>query len=197
VASRALLGWRGQRATRLNELVLAHRRVTDAAAGRPTETTQINWALMLHLAAEFQGFARDLHTEGVDTFAARAAAGNPVFELTLTALLTRSLELDKRNAQPESLKEAFDRFGLVWWDALVSRDARTGDRRQVLVRVNRARNAVAHSDHAAMLKLRGEGFPLTLATFRKSRSSLSALALTMDVALSIHLSTMFGGPRPW
>lgn len=171
--------------------------MTHAAAGRPTETTQINWALVLQLAAEFQGFARDLHTEGVDTFAAWAAVGNPPLELALTALLTRSLKLDRGNAQPDSLKEAFDRFGLVWWDTLVSRDARSNTRRQGLEKLNQARNAVAHSDHGAMARLRGEGYPLTLATFRTWRSTLNALARTMDATLSVHLSTMFSRPRPW
>ena len=31
-----------------------------AAAGRRWQTEQLNWALILRLAAEFQGFARDL-----------------------------------------------------------------------------------------------------------------------------------------
>lgn len=197
MASLALGRWRGERSARLDELVQAHRRITGAAAGRPTETQQINWALVLQLAAEFQGFARDLHVEGVDAFAAWTSRANNALESTVTTLLTRRLSLDKGNAQPDSLAEAFDRFGLLWWDGLVTRDPQSDARRQTLWRINRARNAIAHSDHAAILTLRREGFPLTLDTFRRWRSSLNALARTMDATLSTHLSTMFGEPRPW
>lgn len=197
MASAALDRWRAERSDRLDELVQAHRRITGAAAGRPTETQQINWALVLQLAAEFQGFARDLHVEGVDTFAAWTAGANIGLELTVTTLLTRGLRLDKGNAQPDSLMDAFDRFGLVWWDSLIARDSRSDARRETLWLLNRARNAVAHSDHAAIVKLRAERYPLTLDTFRGWRSSLNALAVTMDVTLSVHLSTMFVRPRPW
>jgi hypothetical protein len=63
--------------------------------------------------------------------------------------------------------------------------------------LNRARNAVAHSDLAAITTLRGEGHPLTLDTFRAWRGSLNGLAVTMDVVLAVHLSTMFNRPSPW
>jgi len=59
MASAALARWRAERSSRLDELVQAHRRITGAAAGRPTQTQQINWALVLQLAVDFQGFARD------------------------------------------------------------------------------------------------------------------------------------------
>lgn len=197
MASRALERWRQGRFTRLDELVAAHGRVGGTGAGRRTDTQQINWALILQLAAEFQGFARDLHIEGVETFASWTAPTNPRLRTVLVALLTRRLQLDRGNANPESLAEAFERFGLQWWPALRARDQRSQQREHELRQLNTARNAIAHSLHGQIHRLREQGYPLTLATFRRWRASLNGLARTMDMELSHYLGTFFGQPRPW
>ena len=197
VASTALFTWRVARANRLNELLGAHERVGGAKRGRRTETEQINWALVLRLAAEFQGFARDLHAEGVGTFAEWAAEGNPGLERTVRTSLTVGLKLDRGNAEPGSLGDAFGRLGVDWWPALANRDERTPMRQQQLERLNRARNAIAHARLDELDVLRGEGYPPTLATFRSWRGALSGLAATMDGVLATHLSNLFGRKTPW
>src|SRR2546426_3443884 len=116
--SMALAGWQGERSGRLDQLLEAHRRIGGTGAGRRTETEQINWALVLRLAGEFQGFARDLHSLGVDRFASWVASGNVQVESVLITLLTRGLKLDTGNAEPASLGDAFNRFGVRWWPAL-------------------------------------------------------------------------------
>ena len=136
----ALDEWRGERAARLDELFEAHRRVGGSRAGRRTETEQINWALVLRLAGEFQGFSRDLHTLGVETFASWGSVGNQRLRNVIETLLTRGLKLDTGNAEPGSLGDAFDRFGLSWWPTLTQRNRFTAPRQQHLARLNRARS---------------------------------------------------------
>jgi hypothetical protein len=181
----------------LNELFDAHQSVGGTGAGRRTQTEQINWALVLRLAAEFQGFARDLHAEGVEFFAGQAAPGNDPLRAVLMDLLGLGLRLDRGNADPGSLGDAFNRFGFQLWVALETRDRRTVHRQQHLLRLNRARNAIAHARMDEIAALRSEGFPLTLATVRVWRTALNGLAVTLDVELAVQLSRLFAGPRPW
>jgi len=197
VTSTALADWRGSRADRLEELIRAHQRVGGTAAGRRTETQQINWALVLRLAAEFQGFVRDLHTIGADTFAMWAAPRNPQLEGVIGALLTLGLKLDVGNAEPASIGDAFNRFGINWWPALRNRDPLTSQRQSQLTRLNRARNAIAHARLHELESLRRDGYPLTLDTVRTWRSALNGLARTMDAVLAWHLGQFFSRPLPW
>ena len=135
--SAALLAWHGERSNRFDELIEAHSRVGGAGAGRRTDTEQINWALILRLSAEFQGFVRELHTLGVEVFAERAAPNAQRLESVITILLTQNLQLDRGNAAPGDIGAAFDRFGLSWWPALSARDRRTDNRRSEERRVGK------------------------------------------------------------
>lgn len=63
MTSAALAGWQEERAERLAQLVDAHQSVGGSGPGRRVGTEQLNWALILRVASEFQGFARQLHTE--------------------------------------------------------------------------------------------------------------------------------------
>ena len=189
--------WQGERSNRLDELYAAHAHVGGTAPGRRTATQQINWALVVRLAGEFQGFARELHDLAAQTFAAWSAGGNAQTEAVLYALLTRDRQLDRGNAQPASLGSDFGRFGLVWWRALSTRDVRTQQRQERLERLNDARNAIAHANLGELETLRVEGYPLTLDTVRLWRSALNGLAVTMDNAIANHVATVFARPRPW
>src|SRR5579859_3221421 len=144
MSSQALNGWDGPRAARLNELFAAHAQVGGTAAGRRWETEQINWALVLRLAAEFQGFAKELHTVCAETMAEWTASGNPRVINVLVGGLTLNRELDRRNAQPVSLAVDFRRFGIDLWLALRTRYVHTVRRQTQLSRLNEARNAIVH-----------------------------------------------------
>lgn len=68
VPSDAHADWIGQRQARLAELFAAHATIGGSGRGRRWRTSQLNWALTLRIAGEFQGYARDLHTLAVGHF---------------------------------------------------------------------------------------------------------------------------------
>jgi hypothetical protein len=49
----------------LDSLEAVHERVTEKRRGRQYATEHLNLALFVRLAAEFQGFCRDLHEDAV------------------------------------------------------------------------------------------------------------------------------------
>ncbi len=116
----------------------------------------MNEALVLRLAAEFQGFARDLHDLACDTFASWTAATRPVIESVVRTRLREARSLDRGNAHPGSLGSDFGRFGLDLWSTLAARDPSSTVHNRSLDRLNAARNAVAHDDEAALAVLRAE-----------------------------------------
>lgn len=171
--------------------------IGGTGVGRRWRTEQINWALVLRLAAEFQGFVRDLYWAGVEVFVSNTARGDPRLSGILESLLTRNLKIDRGNATREAIEDAFDRLGLDWWRDLERRDKRTRQRLEQLERLNRARNAIAHAQPSALEDLRDEGYPLTLATVMTWRQALNALTVSMDGELADHFRRLFGLPRPW
>lgn len=189
----ALDTWRGLRA----ELLDAHVRVGGTGPGRRYRTEQLNLALILRLAGEFQGFARDLHNEAVEVACLYMAGWNPVWAEVIQEQLRRRRDLDRRNATPSTLAADFSRLGLDLWPALRSRDARDRLRHRHLDHLNRARNAIAHDDTGGFQQLASEGVRLDLATFRRWRAAADKIAAGMDVVVAEHLATTFETPIPW
>jgi hypothetical protein len=118
VASSAYSTWLKDRLSHLDELVAAHRLVGGAGRGRRWRTAALNEALVLRLAAEFQGFARDLHDLGCRQFASWAASNNQALENVLHTRLSEARDLDRGNAHPGSIGKDFGRFGFQVWPAL-------------------------------------------------------------------------------
>jgi hypothetical protein len=197
VSSSALLEWQGQRAEHLNELLLAHGLVGGSGQGRRWRTEALNYALVLRLAAEFQGFARDLHDLSCGTFANWAAPANLAVQNVIRNRLIQDRQLEKGNAQPGGLGSDFGRFGFQLWPALAIRTDKSNTYNKSLERLNDARNGIAHADEAKLAKLRGEGFPIILATFRTWRGHLNGLAVSLDIEVSSQLANLFGRANPW
>lgn len=195
--SDALSSWRGERANRLNELVKAHQTVGGTGAGRRWSTEQINLALALRLAVEFQGFSRELHDLASGTFGAWAAPENPAIAEVITGVLTYGRQLDRGNATESNLVSDFGRFGLHFAPTMKARDARTSQRLAELDRLNRARNAIAHDNPHVLAVLRREGRPIKLTTIKRWRSALNGLATTMDVVIAEHFARIFHRGAPW
>lgn len=196
MTSKALSSWRSDRAHRLDELLLAHRLVGGPVRGRRWRTAALNEALVLRLAAEFQGFARDLHDLACDQFASWATAVSPAVESVIRNRLREGRDLDRGNAAG-SIGKDFGRFGFDVWPALASRDPASARHNRSLERLNTARNALAHDDAAALAALRKQGFPLVLRTYHRWRRDLNALAGNLDVEVAHRLGRLLGQPDPW
>lgn len=194
MSSMALERWRGERGAVLDELQQAHHAVGGHERGRRTQTQSINEALLLRLAAEFQGFCRELHAEGVEAFRTRLAVSNAAVATVVSGVLSRNLKLDRGNAGPGELGEDFLRFGLDLWPALRAADSRTAQRHGALDGLMFARNAVVHADTKKLADLERQGVKLNLEMFRRGRSKLNALAGTMDRVVGRHIGQLFDEP---
>ncbi len=157
----------------------------------------LNEALLLRLAAEFQGFARDLHEQACDTFASWIAPSNPTVQRVVRKQLANGRELERGNAHPGSIGSDFGRFGFDVWPTLAMQDSHTERHNRTLQLLNDARNGIAHADEPKLLKLRAEGFPLVLSTYRSWRRDLDGLAANLDAETATQLGQLFQRQRPW
>lgn len=197
MSSAAYAAWTGARAHRLDQLITAHIAVGGSGPGRRWETEQLNWALTLMLAGEFQGFCRDLHDEAVD-FLVNIVSLSPAVESVLRSQLTRDRKLDRGNARPETLREDFLRFGFDLRAAINAAQRVRGPRCWAgLSKLNSARNAIAHANHAALVSLQQEGYPINKRTILRWRGQLDALAQKMDDVVAAALDVLLGAGRPW
>jgi hypothetical protein len=109
--SRAYRQWSRTRATELDEVEAAHILVGGTARGRRYTTQQINRAYAVLLASQFQGFARDLHTESVDYLV--VVIPHPRFRAAMREELLWNRQLDTRNATQATLGGDFGRLGIL------------------------------------------------------------------------------------
>jgi hypothetical protein len=204
--SLALEEWQGTRSVQLDELDAAHGAVGGTGPGRRYATGQLNHAYAVVLAAQFQGFCRDLHTESADMVAgaigslssAGSVNSSTIARLVLIAL-TQSRQLDRGNATPGSIGADFKGFDLDIWDAARQLHVRTQSRLRKLEQLNVWRNAVAHQDfdfEPHELEVLGGMRTIDLRRVRAFRSCCDRLAVTFDEVLARHLEPVVGG-RPW
>lgn len=174
----------------------AHTAIAGPAPGRKWRTEQINWSLNLRLAAEFQGFCRELH----DVVGDQLLGGIP--NSTLAAVMrvyfNENRQLDRGNAQPNSLSSDFARFGIDLWPRLTARYARTRRWKKSLDLLNQGRNAIAHSNDARIIAIADDGYNLnSVADFRACRSKINQLAIAMDNVLAAHIGATLQVAEPW
>jgi hypothetical protein len=153
--------------------------------------------MVLRLAGEFQGYARDLHDLGVDHLVHSIAPPGSPLASTLRINLTLKRDLDRGNAQSNSLKNDFLRFGFDMWSALALKDPRSARWKQSLEALNRARNAIAHAEDQKLRTLAAEGYPMQLGTIRTWRTHLNSLARSMDRVVADSLAALTGQGAPW
>jgi hypothetical protein len=197
MTSSALHGWRSTRAQRLDRLESAHKAIGGSGPGRRWVTEELNHALILRLAAEFQGFAVDLHNEMASAIASTLAGGDAERYVLLIRAFTTTRRLNRANASPEALRHDFELLGLGLWVRLAQRyPTRANQWRDRLARLNQARNGLAHSDEQKLESVVAAGWPLTLQSVRRWRSTLDVLTTGMDLVAVEHLDRVFG-VRAW
>jgi hypothetical protein len=168
--------------------------VGGVGPGRRTATQQINDAYIVLLAAHFQQFCRDLHSDAVEFLAASA----PHMKQVVRKALVDGRKLDRGNAAPASLGSDFGRLGMELWDVLERRDRRNTRRKRRLDQLNIWRNAIAHQDfrfapHALVVLARTRR---TLDFVHDSRAACGALARQLDAVVGDHLRSIVG-QAPW
>ena len=195
--SPALADWNGQRQNRITELLAAHATIGGPGRGRRWRTSQLNWALTLRLAGEFQGYARDLHSLAVTHFVGSVAQGNRRLGNVLQVQFTRNRDLDHKNATPASLGSDFGRLGLELWPVLRVASPHTQRWQDNLEALNKARNAIAHANQDDLDRLARDGYPIRLQTIMRWHRSLDRLAGTMDDVVADYLDGLLRTGRPW
>jgi hypothetical protein len=195
VASTSLQDWQTDAAAAFEEIENAHRAVGGTKPGRRFVTQQLNYAYVTLLAARFQGFARALHTQTADAIA--EGAHSQIFRVLLFDSLTHNRALDKQNAQPNSIAEDFDRFGLDIWKQVGEARKGNDERRKKLWALITWRNAIGHHDIDAKLA-KGALNPVTinLSTCKSWRSALNVLAGSLDKVAADQCQAL-GLSRPW
>ncbi len=186
--------WNATRTSRFDELEAVHRNIAGATPGRKWLTEQLDRAYVVALASQFQGFARDLHSEASSLVAQRA----PVSVAGLVeSALTLNRYLDRGNATPGNLGSDFLRLGIDLWPALYAIDMRNQRRRLALEQITAWRNSIVHDapmptgSAATVANTRP-----TLTWCRRWRRMLAALALSLDSVVGSHLELLLGS-RPW
>jgi len=180
----SLTNWRTTRRAALDAVEAAHTTVHGTGAGRREATRQINHGYAVLLAAEFQGFCRELHTEAVRYLVAAV----PIeMQVIVGRALTLNRQLDLGNANPATLGSDFGRLGVVWWQSVDQVEASGPDMRDELEKLNAWRNAVAHNDFDS--KKLGGTILLTLSMVRGWRKVCNQLAGVFDQVLGDHIAT--------
>ncbi len=185
--------WRTMRGRALDEIAQAHAAVSGTARGRRFATQQINQAYAVLLAAQFQGFCRDLHSECVEHLLSVVAPPVPLKALVRSEFM-RSRQLDRGNAQPSSLGADFGRLEVNLWKDLMSLDVRSARWKADLDLLNEWRNAIVHQDFTSS-KLGGI-ITLRLSKVRRWRRTCNRLARMMDTLMHQHMHRLSCTP-PW
>jgi hypothetical protein len=197
MSSASLVTWAAIRADRIRRLRAAHEAFGGSGPGRRWVTDELNHALILRLASEFQGFARDLHDES-GLFVARCLAPwDQQLQDSLRIPYTLYRKMNQGNADPGTLGNDFGLFGMPLWADLQARyPAHARGWNQKLAALTMARNGIVHDDSAKIARVQADGWPLTLRSVDRWKSSLDGLARGMDRVVGGHLRLMYG-TTPW
>ena len=183
--------WRTLRADRLEQVEVGHTAVGGTGRGARYAREQLNRSYCVLLAAEFQGFCRDLHDEAVVAMVAHLP---PSFRVIVAREFARGRQLDRGNASPSTLGSDFTRLGFECWQEFDTAEPRGPTLRRRLEEMNVWRNAIAHSDFDP--RRLGGRMLLTIARVRRWRRALNRVARVLDRVVADHIQQTTG-VRPW
>lgn len=185
--------WRTTRARALDEIARGHAAVSGTRRGRRFNTQQFNRAHAVMLAAQFQGFCRDLHSECVDHLVRNIPSPAAIRPLVRDEF-TRERQLGRGNAHPSSLGSDFRRLGIQLWDEVKTYTPQAPVLMKRLEELNLWRNAIAHQDFDPHRF--GGATNLRLSQVRRWRSACERLARALDEVLRRHMQSLTG-TSPW
>lgn len=190
MASTAYEEWAGVRQARLAALYRA-----SAAARAPDVAEQLAWAAVLRLAAEFQGFVRDLHDNTADALVDHLG-GPPEVAQAVRAAVTSQRRLETGNATREAITHDFGRFRLHVVDRVVTRHPGSARWLDTLRVVQLTRNGIAHAQPTKVAAAIGPD-PLLIEQVRHWHATLRELAAALDAETRNEVARLTGGDPPW
>lgn len=197
--SQALGTWRTDRAANLDALREAHRKVGGANRGRRWSTDQLNYAMILTLSGEWQGYCRDLHDEGFQAILTQAQPA-PQYIGLIVGAATAGRQLNVRNPDASALARDFALLNATgkFWDRARSYDASTATLLVLLRDLVDGRNGIAHRDQSKIDEVNRRGYKLhTLKTFVQFRQGIDQLAEIVDAVVGQQVTDTCGGVAPW
>jgi|GEM_PF-4299017 hypothetical protein len=194
MASTALTRWQTIRRARISTLFGVHGLALVRASAAAEYLIR---ELVLRLAAEFHGFARDLHDLAVAEHVGRMTVDAPGRAVVLADLFVGDRLLDRGNLTAAALGSDFGRFGLDVWGELARRDARASAWKADLTYLQAARAAIATAARPAVPAPAYPAWPPTLAVGRRWQAVLDGLAVVLDEAVADQIVEVYGKPRPW
>lgn len=199
MASKPLTDWRHLSRDRLDEFENAHGAVSGGRKnrGRRYLTEQLNHAYLVALAAHFQKFCRDLHTEATNHLANTIA--NRGVQQAFLIVMIQGRKLDVGNANSANITADFNRIGMVRiFDELEQFNRLNKTRQRRLDQLVTWRNAIGHQDFlfTPPVLARLQGTKPTLVWVRTWRSALDQLAGDLDEVVVAHLGRVVG-VHPW
>lgn len=194
--SHALIRWHTDRLARLNGIEAQNVAVNAAVPPDPQLIDENLRGFVMLLAAHFQGYCRDLHTECIQ--AAANAVPAPLVYM-FQELGERGRELSGGNAKYSSIKADFERFDFDLTHALTADPATppavlTANQGHITLidHLNAWRNYAAHHN----TRPPPVGGPFTLPTVRAWKNSCDGLATELDRVMYNQLATLTGA-APW
>lgn len=101
-------------------------------------------------------------------------------------------KLDRGTPDPGNISSDFSRLGVDFWTEVRTDDVRNEARQQRIELMGRWRNAIAHQDFPAELRLAS----LTLPLIRRWRSGCRGLARSFDRVMARYVRSV-SGTSPW
>ena len=174
----------------------AHHALGGSAPGRRWRLQHLNDAYIVLLAAHFQSFCRNLHSEAATAFA--AATQPATAQIAVLSAMQADRRLDRGNATVDNIRGDFAKFGMTFWVAVESRDARNKARRLRLDQLLTWRNAIAHQDFRfnAEVQKKLANTDRRLTWIRRWRSSCNELAVDFDAVVHDYIRGLIG-MAPW
>lgn len=146
--------------------------------------------IVLGVAARFQAFCRDLHSEAT----AAVIESAPVVYRPALRRAFSVRNIDRENAWPKTLGKDFAMFDFDLWEETTAFDAQTPRRLTSLEQLYECRNNTAHDDLAGTSGPDATG--VTLEGAHRWREDCGDLARCLDEVVANRVERMVG-VRPW
>jgi hypothetical protein len=176
--------WRADRTNRLDAADGVHQLAINDGAAPIIEYASGAW--VVRIAAEFQGFCRDLHNEAARVFGTLTRMTGIALNVVVQSFQMQR-GLDGGNPNVEVLRRDFLRFGIDLWTAMDMYDDTSPRLREQLQRLLKERNSVVHGGLATFDRPR----------MMQYRTAVDRLASNLDAVVSIELGLLFGEAAPW